>query len=135
LSRARVLLADDHEEFLAVEVQLLEPEFEVVTTASDGREALEKAARLGPDIVILDISISKMDGIETARHLRAAGTEAKIVFLTVHSDPDYVRAGLAAGATGYVVKSRLASDLVLALREALAGRSFVSPSICFTKIQ
>jgi len=129
LSRARVLLADDHEEFLAVEVQLLEPEFEVVTTASDGREALEKAARFSPDVVILDISMSKMDGIETARHLRAVGAKAKIVFLTVHGDPDYVRAGLDAGATGYVVKSRLASDLVLALREALAGRSFVSPSV------
>jgi DNA-binding NarL/FixJ family response regulator len=127
LSRARVLLADDHEEFLAVEVQLLEPEFEVVTTASDGREVLEKATRFSPDVVILDITMSKICGIETARHLRAAGTRAKIVFLTVHCDPDYVRAGLDAGATGYVVKSRLASDLVFALREALAGRSFVSP--------
>ena len=70
-----------------------------------------------------------MSGIETARHLRAAGSRAKIVFLTVHADPDYIRAGLAAGATAYVVKSRLASDLVPAIREALAGRSFVSPSI------
>jgi DNA-binding NarL/FixJ family response regulator len=131
LRRARVLLADDHEEFLAVEVQLLElePEFEVVRTARDGREALEQAARLSPDVVILDITMSKMDGIETARRLRAAGSGSKIVFLSVHGDPDYVRAGLAAGATGYVVKSRLASDLVPALREALAGRSFVSPSI------
>jgi CheY-like chemotaxis protein len=99
LSRARVLLADDHEEFLAVEVQLLEPEFEVVTTVRGGREALEEAARLGPDILILDISMSGMDGIETARHLRAAGSRAAIVFLTVHGDPDYVRAGFAAGAT------------------------------------
>jgi DNA-binding NarL/FixJ family response regulator len=131
LRRARVLLADDHEEFLAVEVQLLElePEFEVVRTARDGREALEQAARLSPDVLILDITMSKMDGIETARRLRAAGSGSKIVFLSVHGDPDYVRAGLAAGATGYVVKSRLASDLVPALREALAGRSFVSPSI------
>jgi DNA-binding NarL/FixJ family response regulator len=131
LRRVRVLLADDHEEFLAVEVQLLElePEFEVVRTARDGREALEQAARLSPDVLILDITMSKMDGIETARRLRAAGSGSKIVFLSVHGDPDYVRAGLAAGATGYVVKSRLASDLVPALREALAGRSFVSPSI------
>jgi DNA-binding NarL/FixJ family response regulator len=130
LRRARVLLADDHEEFLAVEVQLLElePEFEVVRTARDGREALEQAARLSPDVLILDITMSKMDGIETARRLRAAGSGSKIVFLSVHGDPDYVRAGLAAGATGYVVKSRLASDLVPALREALAGRSFVYPS-------
>ena len=92
--------------------QLLEPEFEVVTTVRDGRAALEEAARLDPDMLILDISMSGMDGIEAARHLRAAGSRAKIVFLTVHGDPDFVRAGLAAGATGYVVKSRLASDLL-----------------------
>jgi len=122
-------LADDHEEFLAVEVQLLEPEFEVVATVSGGREALGEATRLGPDILILDISMSGMDGIAAARHLRAAGSRAKIVFLTVHGDPDFARAGLAAGATGYVVKSRLAVDLLSALREVLAGRSFVSPSI------
>ena len=129
MSRARVLLADDHEEFLAVEARLLEPEFEVVTTARDGRVALEEAARLGPDVLILDISMPGLNGIEAARHLRAAGCRAKIVFLTVHGDPDYVRAGLAAGATAYVVKSRLAADLVPALTEALAGRSFVSPCI------
>ena len=94
-----------------------------------GAAALEEAARINPDLIILDITMSRIDGIETARHLRASGSRAKIVFLTVHADPDYVREGLAAGATGYVVKSRLASDLVPALREALAGRSFVSPYI------
>ena len=129
MSRARVLLADDHEEFLVVEARLLEPEFEVVTIARDGRAALEEAARLGPDALILDITMPGMSGIEVARHLRAAGGPARIVFLTVHGDPDYVRAGLAAGASGYVVKSRLASDLVPALRAVLDGRSFVSPSI------
>jgi DNA-binding NarL/FixJ family response regulator len=130
LSRARILLVDDHEEFLAVEVRLLEAEFDVVTTARDGRAALEEVARLDPEALILDISMPGLTGIEMARHLRAAGSLAKIVFLTVHCDPDYVRAGLEAGATAYVVKSRLAVDLVPALREALAGRSFVSPSVC-----
>jgi DNA-binding NarL/FixJ family response regulator len=129
VSRARLLLADDHEEFLAIEVQLLEPEFEVVTTARDGRTAIQEASRLSPDLLIIDIDMCGFDGIVTAKLLRAAGSRAKIVFLTTHGDPDYVRAGLAAGADGYVVKSRLASDLVLALREVLAGRSFVSPSI------
>ena len=121
MSRARVLLADDHEEFLAVEARLLEPEFEVVTTARCGREALDKAARLGPDALVLDVSMPGLSG---------TGSLAKVVFLTVHGDPDFIRAALATGATAYVVKSRLASDLVPALREALAGRSFVSPSIC-----
>ena len=130
MSRARVLLADDHEEFLAVEARLLEPEFEVVTMAHSGREALEEAARLGPDALVLDISMPGLSGIETVRQLRATGSPAKVIFLTVHGDPDVIRAALASGATAYVIKSRLASDLVPALREALAGRSFVSPSIC-----
>lgn len=79
--------------------------------------------------MVLDISMPVLNGIEAARQLKAAGAWAKVVFLTVHRDLDYVLAALAAGAQGYVVKSRPASDLLLALREALAGRSFVSPSI------
>ena len=129
MSRARILLADDHAEFLAVVTGLLEPEFEVVTTANSGRAALEEAARLAPDALILDISMPGMTGIEAARRLHASGSGSKVIFLTVHDDPDYVRAGLAAGASGYVIKSRLASDLISALREALAGRPFVSPTI------
>ena len=70
-----------------------------------------------------------MNGIEAARHLHAAGSPVKVVFLSVHDDPDYVRAALAAGALGYVVKCRMASDLLPALREVSAGRSFVSPGI------
>ena len=129
LSRGRVLLADDHEEFLAIEARLLEPEFEVVMTARDGRAVLEEAARLAPDILILDISMPVLDGIQAARLLKTSGCQAKIIFMTVHGDQDYAQAGLAAGALGYVVKSRLATDLLPALRAVLAGRSFVSPSI------
>jgi DNA-binding NarL/FixJ family response regulator len=129
LNRARVLLADDHQDFLAVAVRLLAAEFEVVKTVGDGQTLLDEAARLEPDVLVLDISMPVLNGIEAARQLKAAGSRAKLVFLTVHGDPDYVRAALAAGAQGYVAKSRLASDLRLALREALAGRSFVSPSL------
>lgn len=78
---------------------------------------------------MLDIGMPVLNGIEAARQLRAAGSQAKIVFLTVHDDGEYVSAAQAASALGYVVKSRLASDLNLALREAMAGRSFVSPGI------
>jgi DNA-binding NarL/FixJ family response regulator len=129
LHRARVLLADDHEDFLAIESQLLEQEFDVVTTVGDGRAALEAAARLEPDILVLDVSMPVMNGIEAAQLLQASGSRAKIVFLTVHDDADYARVALASGALGYVVKCRLASDLLLALREAQAGRSFVSPTV------
>ena len=129
MNRASVLLADDHEEFLVVERRLLEPDFEVIGTVRDGRAAIEAAVRLAPDLLVLDLSMPVMDGIEAAMSLRAAGSRTRIVFLTVHDDPDYVRAALATGALGYVVKCRLASDLVPALRDALAGRTFVSPSI------
>jgi DNA-binding NarL/FixJ family response regulator len=129
LNRARLLLADDHENFLAAAAQLLQPEFEVVKTVGDGQELLAEASRLEPNIVVLDISMPVLNGIEAARQLRAAGSTAKIVFLTVHQDPDYVHAALAAGAHGYVTKCQLATDLLLALREALAGRCFISPSI------
>jgi DNA-binding NarL/FixJ family response regulator len=129
MGRARVILADDHADFLAAIAQLLEPEFEVIKTVSDGQAAVEEATRLEPDLLVLDIGMPVLNGIGAARRLRADGSHAKIVFLTVHDDGDYVRAAQAASALGYVVKPRLASDLKTALREALAGRSFVSPGI------
>jgi DNA-binding NarL/FixJ family response regulator len=122
-------LADDHEDCRAVAAGLLEPEFEVVKTVGDGQALLDAAAGLAPDALVVDISMPVLDGLEAARRLQAAGSTAKIVFLTVHCDSDYVEAAFTAGGLGYVVKSRLALDLRLALREALAGRSFVSPSV------
>ena len=129
MDRVRVLLADDHEDFLAVATRLLEPEFDVVKAVNNGQALIDEATRLDPDVLVLDISMPVLNGIEAARHLKAAGCGARIVFLTVHGDPDYVRAALGTGPHGYVVKCRLASDLLPALREALAGRSFISPPV------
>jgi DNA-binding NarL/FixJ family response regulator len=129
LSRVRVLLADDHEDFLAIESGLLEPEFDVVEKVHDGRASLEQTTRLKPDILVLDITMPLVNGIEAARQLRATGSGVKIVFLSAHGDTEYVREAVAAGALGYVVKARMASDLLPALRAALAGRVFVSPGI------
>jgi len=129
LHRPRVVLADDHADFLAAAARILEPEFEVVATVSDGQAGVDEASRLESDLLVLDIGMPFLNGIEAARQLRATGSPVKIVFLTVQDDGDYMRAAQAAGALGYVVKSRLASDLNLALREAFAGRSFVSPGI------
>jgi DNA-binding NarL/FixJ family response regulator len=126
---ARVLLADDHAAIMAQAVNRLAGMFEVVGSVGNGLDLLQAAARLKPDVVVLDITMPDMDGIEVARQLRKAGCRAKLVFLTVHNDPDYVQAALQAGGIAYVVKSRLASDLVKAIHEALAGRSFVSPTI------
>jgi DNA-binding NarL/FixJ family response regulator len=122
-------LADDHPDFVAIEAQLLEPEFDVIEKVGDGRASLEESARLKPDILVLDISMPVINGIEAAQRLRASGSVVKIVFLSVHEDADYVRAAVAAGALGYVVKCRVASDLLPALRAAAAGREFFSPGI------
>jgi len=129
LLRANVLLADDHADFLATVVQHLEPHFEVIKTVGNGQAMLDEAARLEPDVVVLDISMPVLNGIEAARKLKATGSPARIVFLTVHEDQDYVRAALGTGAVGYVLKSDLASDLLPCLKEALDGRSFVSPAL------
>ena len=107
--------------------QTLAGEFQVVDALLDGRN-LHRAVELRqPDLVVLDITLPGPSGIELASNLSATAASPKIVFLTVHDDPDYAREALAAGALGYVVKSRLASDLIPALHAALEGRRFVSP--------
>jgi DNA-binding NarL/FixJ family response regulator len=129
LERARILIADDHSEFLAMVVQLIESErdLSVVKTFSNGQSIVNEAATLDHDLLILDISMPGLSGIDAALRLKAADQQAKIVFLTVHQDQDYLRAALATGALGYIIKDRLASDLVPGLREVIAGRRFVSP--------
>jgi len=129
VERARVLLADDHAEFACLAQQLIEPEFDVVKTFENGQAVVEQFDVLHPDLLVLDISMPGINGIEAAQRLRARDHTTKIIFLTVHKDPDYLRSALATGALGYVVKDRLASDLIPALRAALAGRRFVSSSI------
>ncbi len=125
MDRIRVLLADDHEAMLDRVAWLLATEFNVVGTATDGQQALDTAQDLKPDVLVIDISMPVMNGIETARRLKEAGSETRIVFLTVHDDPDFAREALEAGALGYVIKSRIVSDLVAAIKEAHAGRSFL----------
>ena len=127
MRRIRVILADDHEAMLDRIAKLLITECDVVGTATDGRQALEAARVLKPDVMVLDISMPVMNGIETARRLREAGAKTRIVFLTVHDDPDYTREALETGALGYVIKPRIASDLMTAINEVHAGRIFVSP--------
>jgi DNA-binding NarL/FixJ family response regulator len=124
-----VLLADDHEDFRAVVARHLEPHVEVVRTVENGEALLKEAVRLAPDVIVLDISMPVLNGIETARTLRAMGFPARIVFLTVQADAAYVDVAFETGALGYVLKSELASDLLPCLSEALVGRSFVSPAI------
>jgi len=124
----RVLLADDHPAMLSRVASLLESSCQIVGSVTNGKEAVEAATQQCPDVILMDISMPVMNGIEAAAALIQAGTTAKIVFLTVHDDPDFVKAALATGASGYVVKSRIASDLIPAILEALEGHRFVSPS-------
>ena len=126
---ARLLLADDHAAMLGKSVRLLEGEFEIVGTVGNGLDLVRLAAQLDPDVVVLDITMPGLDGIEAARRLQHAGCRAKLVFLTVHEDPDYVRAAMDAGAAAYVAKPRLASDLVRAVHAALDGRRFISSTL------
>ncbi len=128
MDRIRVLLADDHEAMLERVVRLLKTECDVVGTATDGQQALEAALDLKPDVLVLDISMPVMNGIETAHRLQEAEVEARIVFLTVHDDPDFAREALQAGALGYVIKQRIASDLMAAVKDAHIGRPFIGLS-------
>jgi DNA-binding NarL/FixJ family response regulator len=108
---------------------LLEGDYEIVGSVDNGRDLVSAARRLQPDIILLDISMPGLTGIEAAHELRQNGTRARFVFLTVHERVEFVHACLAEGALGYVVKSRVASDLVTALREALSGHRFISPPV------
>jgi len=126
--RVRLVVADDNKAVRDKVVQLLRPEFDVIGTAGDGGSACEAVFLLQPDIVILDISMSVMSGIEAAKKMKKKGTKTKTIFLTVHEDPDFVRVALRTGACGYVVKSHMASDLVAAINAAVEDKLFVSPS-------
>ena len=127
-SHVRLLLVDDNPAVLRQVIQILPREFEIVGTLGDGAGLRDAVRNHQPDIIVLDVTLPPVSGIALAAQLRKAGCAAKIVFLTVHSDPDYVRAAFAAGAAAYVVKTRLSLDIVLALRAALRGERFISPS-------
>jgi DNA-binding NarL/FixJ family response regulator len=122
----RVLLADDLPSVLHAVAKLLEGSFEIAGMVSDGQAALDATLALDPDLVVLDISMPNMSGIEVAREIKRRGNSAKIVFLTVHEDTDILATCLAAGGLGYVVKVLMETDLIPAMNEALAGREFIS---------
>lgn len=126
MTHKRVLVADDLAQVQTAVARLLRDSFEVVGLVSDGPAALQAALTLEPDLVVLDISMPGMSGIEVARELKNRSNKAKIVFLTVHQDSDILATCIGAGALGYVVKELMNSDLIPAMNEALASRVFVS---------
>jgi DNA-binding NarL/FixJ family response regulator len=128
-----ILLSDDNSAVLDHVGEMLSKEesFKVVGAVSDGRVVVREYFRLRPDLIILDISLGDVSGIDIARDLRDSGCSAKIIFLSVHEDSDYVNASMGAGGSAYVVKSRLNQDLLSAIQAVFSNKFFVSPSLMY----
>ena len=133
-AKPRVVLVDNYPAILLEMLPLISTEFEMAAVFEDGRSFPGIVHVINPDLILLDITLPGLNGIEIARLLKKTGTSAKIVFFTVHADPDYAREAFHIGAMGFVLKTRLASDLVPALRAALSGRRFLSPCPEFAEL-
>jgi DNA-binding NarL/FixJ family response regulator len=129
LNHARVLLADDNAVVLDRVGTLLSSSFDVVGAVRNGEELFSAGMRLDPDVIVADITMPVLGGIEAAQKLSDAGSRVRFVFLTIHSEIEFVEACVAQGAFGYVVKSHMKTDLIPAIKAALLGRIFISPLI------
>jgi len=129
VNRSSVLLADDNRLLVKRVVEHLASSFDVVGVAYDGQDLVVKALRLTPDVVVVDITMPILTGIEAVHQLRDAGLETKFVFLTIHSESEFLEACLAEGAVGYVLKTQMKDDLIPAINAAVAGKQFVSSGI------
>lgn len=129
MSRPRVLLADDHRIVAEGLKSLLEPEFDLVGVVEDGKALVDRAKALKPDVVVADIGMPRLNGIDALIELRKTDPDARVVFLTMHRDVAYAQQALAAGAYGFVLKHSAPEELVLAVRAALAGRKFITPAL------
>ena len=127
MSRPRVLLADDHRLLREAFAKLLAPDCDVVGTVADGRAALAAAQELKPDIIVLDIAMPSLNGLDAARQIKAVLPDVKVIFLTMNEDPDVAAAAFRSGASGYLLKNSAASELLQAIREVFQGRSYVTP--------
>ena len=129
MKRTRILLADDHTLFCSLLRDLLEPEYDVVGSVSDGQELLKTALSLRPDAVIADIGMPSLNGLDAGRRLKRADPHVKLIYLTMNNDVEYAREALLAGASAFVLKNALSSELLKAIRDALRGVSYVAPEI------
>jgi DNA-binding NarL/FixJ family response regulator len=127
--RPRIVLADDHNLLLDAFKKLLDSEYNVVGAFSDGRTLVQEAPKLKPDIIVLDISMPLMNGMEACRHLRKVLPGAKIIFVTVNQDPEFAAEAFRIGASAYLLKNCAALELFQAIQEVLKGRSYVSPTV------
>ena len=129
MKKPRVLLADDHKIVIEGLKNLLRDEFEIVGSVEDGRALVEQASTLYPDVIVADISMPQLNGIEAARQIKKTDKNIKIVFLTMHPDATYAANAFEAGASGFVLKHSASSELIRAIHEAIKGRTYVTPLI------
>jgi DNA-binding NarL/FixJ family response regulator len=129
LNKPSVLLADDHPGVTEVVAHRLRPAFEVVGIVHDGQALLDSATKLNPDLIITDIFMPILNGIEAVKRFRGSGCKSKVIFLTICADSDFVKTCFSVGAIGYVVKSRIATDLMPGVKAALSGKIFVSQGV------
>ena len=129
MKRIRILLADDHTLFCSLLRDLLEPEYEVVGSVSDGKELLKTALSVRPDVVLADIGMPSLNGLDAGRRLKQANPQVKLIYLTMNNNVEYAREALQAGASAFVLKNALSSELLKAIRDALRGVSYVAPEI------
>jgi DNA-binding NarL/FixJ family response regulator len=127
VTRPRVLLADDHRLLREAFTRLLEPECDVVGAVADGRALLEAAPDLKPDLVVLDVAMPLLNGLDAARQLKRTMPKVKVIFLTMSEDPEVAAEAFRAGASGYLLKNSAASELLQAIQEVSRGRSYVTP--------
>ena len=129
MARVRILLADDHTLFCNLLRDLLEPEYEVVGSVSDGRELLKAAGALDPDVVLVDIGMPSLNGLDAGRRLKQANPKIKLIYLTMNNNVEYAREALQAGAAAFILKNSKSSDLLRAIRDALKGVTYMAPEI------
>jgi DNA-binding NarL/FixJ family response regulator len=129
MPRPTVLLADDHPVVAEGLASLLRDDFTLVGTVTDGASLLDAARRLGPDVIVTDVSMPGMSGLDALRRIRGDGLAVKVIFLTVHADVRLASEALRAGATGFVLKDAAGTELIAAIREVLRGRIYVTPRL------
>ncbi len=127
--KTKILMADDHPAFLEAASTLLKPHFDLVGIVSNGAMLVSEALRLLPDVIVTDITMPVMTGIDAVNQLRKSGSSARVVFLTVHSEEEFLRACMAEGASGNVLKSRMKTHLIPAIDAALEGQTYISPLV------
>jgi DNA-binding NarL/FixJ family response regulator len=131
--KTKLLLADDHPPLVEAAIAILKPHYDIVGIATDGVMLVSEALRLRPDVIVTDITMPVLNGIEAIHRLRASNFPAKIVFLTIHAEEGFLKACIAEGALGYVLKSRMKTQLIPAVEAALEGKSYVSPFVFRTE--